>query len=267
MLLQVTPLISYNIGELTQQKFGDNLLVETFLNPGLVVKLVLALLLMMSVVCWGIVLYKFVVFRRTERRSRQFSALLSSNDDLTAICSSSEDLPNSPLKEMFEAGYREFTKRVALLEGGAAGSPGSTVSGPWTGEMEPVRRALKKAQSEARMSLESALTFLATTGSTAPFIGLFGTVWGIMTSFRSIGMSGNASLAVVAPGIAEALIATAVGLFAAIPAVVAYNYFLNWGRVLGSQMENFSSDFESMTEHQLRQMSVQKNRPRQPMAA
>jgi biopolymer transport protein TolQ len=267
MFLQVTPLISYNLGELSQQKYGGNLLVETFVNPGLVVKLVLILLLMMSVVCWGIVLYKLVVFRRTERRSRQFSALLSSSDDLAAICRSSEGLPNNPLKQMFEAGYREFTKRVAFLEGASAGFPDSTVSGLWREEIESVRRALKKAQSEARTNLESALTFLATTGSTAPFIGLFGTVWGIMTSFRSIGVSGNASLAVVAPGIAEALIATAVGLFAAIPAVVAYNYFLNWGRLLGSQMENFSSDFQSVTEHQLRQMFTQKNRPRQPMAA
>jgi len=267
MLLQVTPLIAYNINELAQKNIGDNLIVETFQNPGLVVKLVLIMLLLMSVVCWGIILYKLVVFRRADRRSRQFSALLSSSGDLATVYRSSQQPPTNPLKQMFEAGYKEFTKRVALLEGTSAGSFDSKVSDLWNVEIESVRRALRKAQSEARTNLESALTFLATTGSTAPFIGLFGTVWGIMTSFQSIGASGNASLAVVAPGIAEALIATAVGLFAAIPAVVAYNYFLNWGRVLGSQMENFSSDFQSMSEHQLRQMIVQNDRPHQPLAA
>lgn len=267
MLLQVTPLIGYSISELTEKRFGDNLLLETFVSPGLVVKLVLIMLLMMSVVCWGIILYKLVVFRRAEQRSRAFSELFSSGEDLKAVYRTCQHPSKNPLKQIFEAGYREFTKLVALFEGASQGCLDSTASEIWTGETETIRRALKRAQSEVRTNLESALTFLATTGSTAPFIGLFGTVWGIMTSFRSIGASGNASLAVVAPGIAEALIATAVGLFAAIPAVVAYNYFLNWGRVLGSQMENFSSEFQSVTERQFRLMMIEKKRTRQQLAA
>ncbi|MEW6441798.1 MAG: protein TolQ [bacterium] len=263
MLLQVTPLIAYGIGETTQGKFGDNLLVETFLNPGLVVKLVLILLLLMSVVCWGIILYKLVMFRRAERRSREFSALFSKGENMAALYHSCQHPPRNPLKQMFEAGYKELAKAVAFFGSGAGLWP----SDAGMRETEAIHRALRKAQSEARTGLESALTFLATTGSTAPFIGLFGTVWGIMTSFRSIGATGNASLATVAPGIAEALIATAVGLFAAIPAVVAYNYFLNWSRILGNQMENFGSDFQTFSEHELRSVLREKSQVQQKCAA
>jgi len=114
-----------------------------------------------------------------------------------------------------------------------------------------VDRAMIKAKTRVNTHMERYLTFLATTGSTAPFIGLFGTVWGIMTAFRNIGATGNANLATVAPGIAEALIATAVGLFAAIPAVVAYNFFLQRVRVLAKDMENFSTDLLNLIERQL----------------
>jgi len=261
MLLQATPLIAYGIQDLTRQKFGDNLLVETFHNPGVMVKLVLLALLFMSVVCWGIVLYKFVMFRRAQNNSRLFAETFAKGEGMAAVHHSPAH-PHNPLRQMFEAGYREVVRLTSFWNGAE--------SGPLevgTREIEAIRRSLRKAQSEARTGLESGLTFLATTGSTAPFIGLFGTVWGIMTSFRSIGLTGNASLATVAPGIAEALIATAVGLFAAIPAVVAYNYFLNWGRVLGTQMENFSSDFQTFTEHELRALLREKNRLQQKRAA
>jgi biopolymer transport protein TolQ len=153
--------------------------------------------------------------------------------------------------EVFDAGYRELTR---LLKGSGGTSKSSQESSPpeiKAGGLENVGRALRKAQTQVITELESALTFLATTGSTAPFIGLFGTVWGIMGAFRNIGATGSANLATVAPGIAEALIATAVGLFAAIPAVVAYNYFLNWVKVLASEMENFSSDFLNIIERHL----------------
>jgi len=116
---------------------------------------------------------------------------------------------------------------------------------------ENIPRALRAAMNSQVTRLGYALTFLATTGNTAPFIGLFGTVWGIMNSFHNIGIRGGASLAVVAPGISEALIATAAGLAAAIPSVIAYNYFSNQVRVLESEMNNFSSDFLNIIERDL----------------
>ena len=116
--------------------------------------------------------------------------------------------------------------------------------------MDNLERSLKKATIDQTNRLERAVSFLATTGNTAPFIGLFGTVWGIMNSFRGIGLKGSASLAVVAPGISEALIATAAGLAAAIPAVVAFNYFTNRISALGAEMDIFTSDFSSMVERQ-----------------
>ena len=117
--------------------------------------------------------------------------------------------------------------------------------------LDVVERSLKRTTIDQSNRLEKALSFLATTGNTAPFIGLFGTVWGIMESFRGIGLKGAASLAVVAPGISEALIATAAGLAAAIPAVVAFNYFNSKVTVLKSEMDNFSSDFMSLVERQI----------------
>jgi biopolymer transport protein TolQ len=117
---------------------------------------------------------------------------------------------------------------------------------------ENVSRALRRAMTQETHRLEKYLTFLATTGSTAPFIGLFGTVWGIMDSFHGIGKTGSASLAVVAPGISEALVATAIGLVAAIPAVVAYNHFLNKVNVLIGEMDNFSQEFLNIVQRMVR---------------
>ena len=117
--------------------------------------------------------------------------------------------------------------------------------------LDNIKRALRRAVNTELTGLSSTLPFLATTGSTAPFIGLFGTVWGIMNAFRGIGLRGSASLAIVAPGISEALIATAAGLAAAIPAVVAYNYFANKVQVLESAMHNFSADFLNLVERNL----------------
>jgi len=229
---------------------NKNLLIETFFNAGFTVKFVLLTLLVMSTVCWGIMLYKYFFFRRAEKGSRHFFMLFSQGQSLVDIYRASRQIPKNPLMEVFDAGYRELTR---LLKGPGGNSKSAQESPPdiKTSAVENIGRALKKAQTQVITDLESALTFLATTGSTAPFIGLFGTVWGIMSAFRSIGATGSANLATVAPGIAEALIATAVGLFAAIPAVVAYNYFLNWVKVLASEMENFSSDFLNIIERHL----------------
>ena len=142
---------------------------------------------------------------------------------------------------MFNEGYTELKK---LMEtGGEQQIDDPSVISTEGGGIDNISRALRRATTSEITRLEKYTTFLATTGSTAPFIGLFGTVWGIMTAFKGIGESGSASLAVVAPGIAEALIATAIGLVAAIPAVMGYNHFQNKIRVVIAQMDNFSTEF------------------------
>jgi len=146
---------------------------------------------------------------------------------------------NSPLSVLFNEGYGELTKLTHKKEEKEEPDVISTD----LGGIDNIARSLRRATTSEITRLEKYLTFLATTGSTAPFIGLFGTVWGIMTAFKGIGETGSASLAVVAPGIAEALIATAIGLVAAIPAVVGYNHFQNKIRVLSAEMDSFSTEF------------------------
>jgi len=234
-----------------------NLVADTFLQAGPVVKLVLALLILLSVICWGIILYKHLVLRRAQRNTRRFLDVFGAASSLMQVHDAAQSLPSSPLQDMFEAGYLELT-RLLGNPGGAGGGPpvknAAMLLGP--GGTENVERAMIKAKTRVNMTMERYLTFLATTGSTAPFIGLFGTVWGIMSAFRNIGATGNANLATVAPGIAEALIATAVGLFAAIPAVVAYNFFLQRVRVLARDMENYSTDLINLIERQLRRQAA-----------
>jgi biopolymer transport protein TolQ len=153
---------------------------------------------------------------------------------------------SSPLTVLFNEGYGELKKLVdsdGKNDGGALSTD--------LGGIENVSRALRRATNSEITRLEKYLTFLATTGSTSPFIGLFGTVWGIMTAFEGIGKTGSASLAVVAPGIAEALIATAIGLVAAIPAVMAYNHFQHKIRVLVKEMDNFSTEFLNIVQRNI----------------
>jgi biopolymer transport protein TolQ len=234
----------------------NNLVAETFMQAGPVVKLVLALLIILSVICWGIILYKHLALRRAHRNTMKFLDIFSGASSLMEVHQAIQTIPSGPLQELFEAGYLELSRLLGSARSSGERPPAQDVSkllGP--GGTENVERAMIKAKTRVNTTMEKYLTFLATTGSTAPFIGLFGTVWGIMTAFRSIGTTGNANLATVAPGIAEALIATAVGLFAAIPAVVAYNFFLQQVRVLAKEMENFSTDLINLIERQLRKQA------------
>jgi biopolymer transport protein TolQ len=194
---------------------------------------VMVLLGLMSVATWYIIGYKYLAIQKAQRQSDQFEEAFWRGRDIQAIHGAAQGLRYSPLSLMFLAGYSELTK---LQQQPGAG-------GEREGDLENIERALMKAQLKETLRLESAVPFLATTGSAGPFIGLFGTVWGIMNSFRAIGAMKTASVANVAPGIAEALIATAIGLVAAIPAVMAYNYFVRRIRVLQSEMETFSKDF------------------------
>jgi len=199
-----------------------------------VVLAVLVLLALFSVVSWYIIAFKYVALSRAQSQSTKFLDLFWNSKRLDAIYKSAQELRRSPISQVFKAGYVELSKiKKAEAADHAA----------WLGDLQSIERACERAQTVELTRLESMIPFLATTGSAAPFVGLFGTVWGIMNSFRAIGAKGAANLATVAPGIAEALVATAIGLMAAIPAVVAFNYFVRRVKVLHSEMESFASDF------------------------
>ena len=201
-------------------------------NASWVVQAVMLLLLAMSVASWYIIFVKTFQVRRAHAESAEFMDSFWSSRDIEEIYDSAQSLRESPVSALFLAGYSELSK----LSGDAGQRDRDS-------DLANVNRALRKAQTTERMKLETMTPFLATTGSAGPFIGLFGTVWGIMSSFREIGAQKSATLNVVAPHIAEALIATAVGLIAAIPAVMAFNYFQRRIRVLVSQMETFEQDY------------------------
>ncbi len=208
-------------------------------TTGLVVKLVLAILLFFSVVSWAIIFFKFLQVHRANNESERFIDFFWKTKRFDAINTQLDRFTNSPLTVLFSEAYGELKK---LMEKGEEQVERNVISTD-LGGIDNIARALRRATTSEITRLEKYLTFLATTGSTAPFIGLFGTVWGIMTSFKGIGETGSASLAVVAPGIAEALIATAIGLVAAIPAVMGYNHFQHKIKVLIAEMDSFSTEF------------------------
>ncbi len=197
---------------------GDTIFT-LILRAGPVVKFVLFVLLLFSVFSWAIIIYKYRWLSRGEKESEEFQRDFHHSRDLDTLYHSTRSLRLSPLANLFRSVY-----------------PSEEA------DIDDIKRTLKRVEATETAKLERYLTFLATTGSTTPFIGLFGTVWGIMNSFLGIGRIGSASLAVVAPGIAEALIATAAGLAAAIPAVVAYNYYLSRVRRDTITMEDFSQE-------------------------
>ncbi|RMH50005.1 MAG: protein TolQ [Zetaproteobacteria bacterium] len=208
------------------------------LGAGPVVKGVLLLLLAMSLASWSIMFHKWRRFRRVRRDAEAFSAAFWGGSDLdTVLAGIPQRYPDSPLPNIFQAGYREYLRHRRERRGD---SEGKIVAGVG---LDGIRRALDAAFSREMESLSRHLAFLATVGSTAPFIGLFGTVWGIIGAFQGIAFSKSTSLVVVAPGIAEALIATAFGLVAAIPAVVAYNKFTADLKRIAGAMQQFSSEF------------------------
>jgi biopolymer transport protein TolQ len=207
-------------------------------DADIVVKLILLLLLFFSVFSWAIIIFKRRTIRSAFRQSAKFLDAFRKSKSLTDVNEASRKYKASPLASIFQAGYKElaYQSKASLGNG-------------WSGEKaDSLNRALLKASNIEVSRLERMMFFLATTGSVSPFIGLFGTVWGIMISFERIGALRSASLQVVAPGIAEALIATAVGLFAAVPAVIAYNYFLGRIKDVIADMEDFSLEFLSIAE-------------------
>ena len=226
---------------------GGNLdILSLVMNATGVVLAVLFILILLSVFAWFIIGYKALYFARAERESIKFLDVFWGAKRLDAVYAECEKLARSPLAQMFRAGYVELSKltRQKNEDQEADGAYRSSAGGLADGDgMENIERALRRSYTTEMTFMESLLPFLATTGSAAPFVGLFGTVWGIMNSFRAIASKGSANLATVAPGMAEALIATAIGLVAAIPAVMAYNYFARKVKVLSAEMDAFSNDF------------------------
>lgn len=198
---------------------------------------VIWLLVLFILICVFIIVYKFIQIGRAQRQTTRFLDVFWESKRLDEIYQAAEDMGRSPISQLFKAGYVELSK--------LKGTKGKDEHRDEThaGDIGNVERALRRASTAEITHLESLVPFLATTGSTAPFVGLFGTVIGIMISFMQISAEGSAGMDVVSQGISEALIATAIGLMAAIPAVIAYNFFLRRIRVLSSEMENFSSDF------------------------
>jgi len=217
--------------------------LDLVLQAGPVVKLVLLILLYFSLVSWGIIFYKFKTIQQAIKQSERFLDFFWEKKRFDTIGQGIKDFPQTPLAILFREGYHELLQLKKQNRHDEAREMSADLGG-----LGNVSRALRRASTQETQRLEKYLTFLATTGSTAPFIGLFGTVWGIMDAFHGIGQTGSASLAVVAPGISEALVATAIGLAAAIPAVMGYNHFLNKVNVLVGEMDNFSQEFLNIVE-------------------
>jgi biopolymer transport protein TolQ len=213
-------------------------------GSGLLVQLVLYLLITFSIASWGIIFYKFKQVRKAKKESAEFIEIFWDRRNLSSIHDASRELKASPVAQVFRAGYEELV-RVSRTKKEASSGESFTTE---LGGVENVSRAMKRATSVEITKLEKSLTFLATTASTAPFVGLFGTVWGIMDAFRGLSVTHSSSIQAVAPGIAEALIATAAGLAAAIPALMAYNHFAERIKVLAVDMDNFSHEFLNIAE-------------------
>jgi biopolymer transport protein TolQ len=221
------------------QDFYQGEVWQLLSTTGPVARLVLLLLLGLSILSWAIILRKFRIFRAARKESLEFLQVFRQSKKLSEIRAFSRTLKESPLPEVFQAGYHEIESQATTTE-----NPGK----PRIRSLEAVRRALQIGASTELSRLEQWLVWLATTGSVSPFVGLFGTVWGIIDAFHGLATAGTASLHSVAPGIAEALITTAAGLFTAVPAVVAYNTFLQSIKEFGTQMDDFALEFLNMTE-------------------
>ena len=214
--------------------------LRIILEADAVVTSVLILLAFMSVASWYITGYKAYYMRKARRESERFMDVFWQSKRLDAIYQSAEEFPDAPLSQVFKSGYLELSKLKS--QGREEDSEGGSMREK-LGDIENVARSLRRAQRQEVAQAEKMVPWLATVGSTSPFIGLFGTVWGIMIAFVEISVQESAGIDVVGQPIAEALIVTAMGLFAAIPAVVAYNWLVHQIKVMDHEIDNFSSDF------------------------
>jgi biopolymer transport protein TolQ len=228
-----------------------NALLEIIVNSSTISKIVLGILAVFSVVSWGITLHKLLVFRRTRKQSESFLEVFrksSKFSEVQAVCASLKD---SPLVGLFQAGYAELTAQLRLQTPAstpAAANPSPPAARPTLKSLAGVDRALLRASGVEVNKLEKHIGFLATTAAITPFIGLFGTVVGIMIAFQGIATSGSTNLGVVSRPIADALVATACGLVAAIPAVYAYNTLTHRVKIFASEMDDFAMEFLNIAE-------------------
>lgn len=231
-------------------------IIHMIANAGLMVQFVLLLLLFFSITSWAIILIKYQYLRKAFRESASFTEYFWKSRDLSSAFTKAKQLANSPIARVFRIGYVELKKvsqsGFPITSQSSQSSRGTTsiLKPKFTGT-DNIKRALNRATDTETTRMIRMVPFLATTGNTTPFIGLFGTVWGIMNSFHSIGIRGSANLAVVAPGISEALIATAAGLAVAIPAVIAFNHFMHKIRIIESELHSFSADFLNIIERDI----------------
>lgn len=214
-----------------------NSTLDLILNAGWVGRIVLVILTALSVLSWAIIVAKHRSLKSLAVENKKFIDLFWQGKNMDDIFAKAETFQQSSVANVFMSGFKEL-KKLSLADRSKEGLP----------EIENIGRAISRTSQNELNVMEKNVNWLATTASAAPFIGLFWTVWGIMDSFRNIGATGSANLAVVAPGISEALIATAFGLIAAIPAVVAYNYFLNRIKRIAIDMDGFSQDFMNIVQ-------------------
>ena len=222
--------------------FKSNLLTLVF-SSGPIAKFVLLTLLLLSIASWAVIFYKWRALRRAGMENRQFMVFFRATEGLPEIKRRAERYGESPLARVFIEVYTPLRPYLETAEGKGV-------------SLRAVQTWLRTGVERQIIRLEEYLVLLATTGNVSPFIGLFGTVLGVMDSFQSIGMMGTANISAVAPGVAEALVATAAGLFAAIPAVVAYNYYLSRIKVLAIEMETFSAEVINRVEIQVSRAGV-----------
>lgn len=243
--------VSATAGLLSGGHFQEGYL-EMVVNASFVAKAVLVMLLLMSIVCWAIIFFKLAEFSTVQRETDKFLDIFQRKGNLSNIYASGKILKGSPSAMVFLTAYKDLVEILRDRSRSGTAQVSTAVEDSLSRqELIEIQRVVQSATSREISKLEKKVSFLATTGSTAPFIGLFGTVWGVMDAFRAIGIKGSASIGGVAPGISEALIATAAGLFAAVPAVIAFNYFNSRIRRFAGGIEEFSLDFLNLLERKL----------------
>lgn len=217
-------------------------IADLLAHSGWVAKTVLLTLLVFSLISWSVMIDRFLSYRRLRQRAREFYEILRKSQRVADMLVIAKNAKDSPLREMFLETYRELHDQVKDQVPASGASASGAEFRPQMRHTENLERTLQRVMRDQSIMLESGLAFLATTAAATPFIGLFGTVWGIMEAFRAIGASGSATLASVAPGISEALITTAGGLFAAIPALIGYNLLGRKVKTFNAYMEQFALD-------------------------
>ena len=230
---------------------AGNLIVDLIRRTTPVAWVVILVLASFSVVSWGVILYKWWTFARAARQSTQFLDVFRRSNKFSEVQAVCRSLNDSPLVGLFQSGYTELTAQLRQASGPEVSNgpnPKPAVGRPTIKSITAVDRALMRASVVEVNKLEHWIPFLATTASVSPFIGLFGTVWGILVAFEQIGQTGSTSIAAVGPGISEALVTTALGLFAAIPAVMAYNNLTNRVKGFASEMDDFAMEFLNIAE-------------------